>query len=199
MTVSFESARLDALVESARLLQSAKDVDHLLQHLLRSAMAHVLARRGLIARDDGSGPVVVDARGVAGFASGTPFDEGQIRAAGIDHILPIGSEDKPVAWLALGATMAPIRPDQEAFLGALVGVSAGALENVRYAGEVRRLNLNLDRKLQELRTLLELVRSFTAITDPEEVVRMLSLTLAGQWTLARYAIAAWKDEHPAVS
>ena len=110
MTVSFESARLDALVESARLLQSAKDVDHLLQHLLRSAMAHVLARRGLIARDDGSGPVVVDARGVAGFASGTPFDEGQVRAAGIDHILPIGSEDKPVAWLALGATMSPIRP-----------------------------------------------------------------------------------------
>ena len=198
MTVSFESARLDALVESARLLQSAKDVDHLLQHLLRSAMAHVLARRGLIARDDGDGPVVVEARGVQGIEAGARFDEQKVRDAGLPVILAIGSDANPVAYLALGATPAAVRPDQEAFLGALAGVSSGAIENVRYAGEVRRLNLNLDRKLQELRTLLELVRSFTAITDPEEVVRMLALTLAGQYTLARYAIAAWKEDHPFV-
>lgn len=197
MTVTFENARLDALVESARMLQTAKEVEHLLQHLLRSAMAQLLARRGLIARDEGDGPIVLEARGVSGFPAGTPFDAEQVRAAGLEVILPIGI-DQPVAWLALGATMQPVRPDQEAFLSALVGVSAGAIENVRYAGEVRRLNLNLDRKLQELRTLLELVRSFTAINDPEEVVRMLSLTLAGQWTLARFAIAAWKEGHPSV-
>ena len=46
MSLTFESARLEALVEAARMLQGASDVDQLLQHLLRSAMAHVLARRG---------------------------------------------------------------------------------------------------------------------------------------------------------
>ena len=51
--LTFESARLEALVESARMLQGANDVDQLLQHLLRSAMAHVLARRGFVARDGG--------------------------------------------------------------------------------------------------------------------------------------------------
>jgi phosphoserine phosphatase RsbU/P len=70
---------------------------------------------------------------------------------------------------------------------------------VRYAADVRRLNLNLDRKLQELRTLLELVRGFTSVVEPEEVVRMLALTLAGQWTLSRYAVAAWKEGHPPVT
>jgi hypothetical protein len=198
MSVTFESARLDALVESARMLQSAKDVDQLLQHLLRSAMAHVLARRGFIARDDGDGAVIVDARGLSGIAAGSPFDEQQLRTAGIDSILTVGTDDRPNAYLGVGATPAPIRPDQEAFLSALVGISAGAIENVRYAGEVRRLNVNLDRKLQELRTLLDLVRSFTAVVDPEEVVRMLALTLAGQWTLSRYAIAAWKEGHPSI-
>jgi sigma-B regulation protein RsbU (phosphoserine phosphatase) len=113
-------------------------------------------------------------------------------------ILPVGVSAKPVAFLGVGTAAAPLTQDHEQFLTALVGISAGAVENVRYAADVRRLNLNLDRKLQELRTLLELVRGFTSVVEPEEVVRMLALTLAGQWTLARYAVAAWKEGHPPV-
>src|SRR5688500_13355598 len=106
MTAPFENARLDALVESARMLQTAKDVEQLLQHLLRSAMAQLLARRGLIARDEGRGAVIVEARGVTGFPPGAPFDEAAVRAAGLDVVLPIGI-DRPAAWIALGATMTP--------------------------------------------------------------------------------------------
>jgi sigma-B regulation protein RsbU (phosphoserine phosphatase) len=188
MSVTFESARLEALVESARMLQGATDVDQLLQHLLRSSMAHVLARRGFVARDE----IVTHARGVSGVSAGAAYDEDALRAAGIDVILPVGAGAK----VGVGTTPAPIQPDQEQFLAALVGISSGAVENVRYAADVRRLNLNLDRKLQELRTLLELVRGFTSVVEPEEVVRMLALTLAGQWTLARYVVAAWKEGHP---
>jgi sigma-B regulation protein RsbU (phosphoserine phosphatase) len=199
MSLTFESARLEALVESARMLQGASDVDQLLQHLLRSAMAHVLARRGFVARDDGSGLVVMHARGLSVFPTGAPYDEEALRAAGIELILPVGGAEHAVAFLGVGTTTAPINADHEQFLTALVGISAGAVENVRYAADVRRLNLNLDRKLQELRTLLELVRGFTSVVEPEEVVRMLALTLAGQWTLSRYAVAAWKEGHPPVT
>jgi sigma-B regulation protein RsbU (phosphoserine phosphatase) len=194
MSLTFESARLEALVESARMLQGASDVDQLLQHLLRSAMAHVLARRGFVARDDGTGAVVTHVRGLAGVAAGTAYDEQALRSAGIELILPVGA----AAFLGVGTTSVPIAADHEQFLSALAGISAGAVENVRYAADVRRLNLNLDRKLQELRTLLELVRGFTSVVEPEEVVRMLALTLAGQWTLSRYAVTAWKEGHPPV-
>jgi phosphoserine phosphatase RsbU/P len=190
MSLTFESARLEALVESARMLQGASDVDQLLQHLLRSAMAHVLARRGFVARDG----VVTHARGLSGVPIGSLYDEEALRAAGIELILPVGTS----AQVGVGTTPAAIQPDQEQFMAALVGISAGAVENVRYAADVRRLNQNLDRKLQELRTLLELVRGFTSVVEPEEVVRMLALTLAGQWTLSRYVVAAWKEGHPAV-
>jgi Serine phosphatase RsbU, regulator of sigma subunit len=199
MNLTFESARLEALVESARMLQGATDVDQLLQHLLRSAMAHVLARRGFVARDDGNGPLVTHVRGMSGVHAGTPYDEGALREAGIDLILPVGVGPSPMAFLGVGTTAAPLTSDQEQFLNALAGISAGAVENVRYAADVRRLNLNLDRKLQELRTLLELVRGFTSVVEPEEVLRMLALTLAGQWTLARYAVAAWKEGQPPVT
>ncbi|HEV7764346.1 MAG TPA: SpoIIE family protein phosphatase [Thermoanaerobaculia bacterium] len=191
MSLTFESARLDALVESARMLQGANDVDQLLQHLLRSAMAHVLARRGVVAREG----VVTHARGIAGVRAGDAYDEDALRAAGIELILPVGTG----ASIGVGSTPAPIQSDQEQFLTALVGISAGAVENVRYAADVRRLNFNLDRKLQELRTLLDLVRGFTSVVEPEEVVRLLALTLAGQWTLARYAIFAWKEGHPPIA
>ncbi len=190
MSLTFESARLEALVESARMLQSATDVDQLLQHLLRSAMAHVLARRGFVAREG----VIAHARGLTGVASGAAFDEQTLRSGGIELILPVGASAK----LGVGTTPTAIQPDQEQFLSALVGISAGAVENVRYAADVRRLNFSLDRKLQELRTLLELVRGFTSAVEPEEVVRMLALTLAGQWTLSRYVVAAWKEGHPPV-
>jgi sigma-B regulation protein RsbU (phosphoserine phosphatase) len=188
---TFESARLEALVESARMLQGASDVDQLLQHLLRSAMAHVLARRGFVARD----AVVTHARGLSAVTPGAPYDEEALRAAGIELILPVGTS----AQIGIGTTPTPIQPDQEQFLAALVGISAGAVENVRYAADVRRLNLNLDRKLQELRTLLDLVRGFTSVVEPEEVVRLLALTLAGQLTLSRYAVAAWKEGHAPIT
>lgn len=188
MSVTFESARLEALVESARMLQGASDVDQLLQHLLRSAMAHVLARRGFVAREG----VVSHARGLSGVKVGAPYEEDILRGAGIELILPVGASAK----IGVGTTPAAIQPDQEQFLAALVGISAGAVENVRFAADVRRLNLDLDRKLQELRTLLDLVRGFTSAVEPEEVVRMLALTLAGQWTLSRYVVAAWKEGHP---
>jgi sigma-B regulation protein RsbU (phosphoserine phosphatase) len=199
MNLTFESARLEALVESARMLQGATDVDQLLQHLLRSAMAHVLARRGFVALDDGKGPLVIHARGMSGVHVGTPYDEVALREAGIELILPVGVGANPMAYLGVGATAAPLTSDHEQFLNALTGISAGAVENVRYAADVRRLNLNLDRKLQELRTLLELVRGFTSVVEPDEVVHMLALTLAGQFTLARYAVAAWKEGHPPVT
>lgn len=200
MTMTFESARLDALVESARLLQAAPDVDQLVLHLLRSSMAHVLAPRGFIALADGGSMKVMHARGLPQVKAGSDYLEEQMRAAGIDSILPIGTAAAPIGYLGIGAPASgSLQAEQQQFLSALIGISSGAIENVRYSAEVRRLNMNLDRKVQELRTLLELVRSFTAVVDAEEVARLLGLTLAGQLAVGRYAIVAWKEGHPPVT
>lgn len=203
MTAAFESARLEALVESARLLQSSTDVSQLLSHLLRAAMAHAVARRGVVAFDDGHGMQITHARGLGMLAAGAKFDEGALREAGIDTILPIGNPGQPVGFLGVGASAAGAATgamdlQQEHFLSALAGISAGALESVRFSSDVRRLNQTLDRRVHELRTLLDLVRNFTAVTDPEEVARMLALTLAGQWAAQRYGVATWREGHPEV-
>jgi hypothetical protein len=46
---SLDSTRLEALLESAQLLNSSLDLDSLLQHLLRTVMDRLLVGRGFVA------------------------------------------------------------------------------------------------------------------------------------------------------
>ncbi len=79
-----------------------------------------------------------------------------------------------------------------------MGIAASGIDNARAHADAHQLNLNLDQKIQELRTLLDLVRGLSAALDPEAVAGLLALTLAGRWAVRRYAVAAWKEGHPLV-
>ncbi len=193
MSLTFERARIEALVESAQLLQSASNVDELLRHLLRSSMAHLLARRGFVAQTEAGETRITHARGI-GIGIGESYDEVAARERGIEIVRPIGSEEDQIGWIGVGSSASgSISEEQAEFLSALVNISAGAIRNVRAAADVRALNESLDRKIQQLRTILDLVRGLTAVTEPEDVARMLGRTVAGQWAASRHAVAAWKS------
>lgn len=191
-------SRLESLLESAQLLHASLDLDNLLRHLLRTVMGRLLVTRAVIAIDSGSGPCVAMSRGVTDARVGTPFDERRALDLGLPHHLPIGS---PAVGLL--ATAKPARPaiDQEErdFLDALLGIAASGISNARAHTQATRLNLDLDRKIQELRTLMELGRAFARVNDVEEVARIFGLTLAGQWMVTRYAIAVCRDGFGTVS
>ncbi len=59
--------------------------------------------------------------------------------------------------------------------------------------KLQELNARLDRKVQQLESLIEFGRVLAGIVDPEDVVRRLSLTLAGQWAVRAWAIAVLRD------
>lgn len=191
-------SRLESLLESAQLLHASLDLDHLLRHLLRTVMGRLLVTRAVIAIDSGDGSCVAMSRGVADARVGTPFDESQALALGLPHHLPIGSP--PVGLLA---TATPARPtiDQEErdFLDALLGIAATGISNARAHAQATRLNRDLDRKIQELRTLMELGRAFSRVNEVDEVARIFGLTLAGQWMVTRYAIVVCRDTFGTVS
>src|SRR5207237_913936 len=140
-------------------------VDQLLQHLLRAAMAHALTRRGVVAFDDGNGMRIRHVRGLPATFSGAAYDESALRGAGVERFFPLGHEGSSIAVLGVGASATGATDEQNQFLSALAGISTGAIENVRFSSDVRRLNLTLDRRVHDLRTLLDLVRNFTAVTD----------------------------------
>ncbi len=192
-----ESAQ--SLLESAQLLHSSLDLDHLLRHLLRSVMGRLLISKALIAVEEDGTMRLALLRGLPKFAVGEMFDEEVARAAGLDVILPIGDESRPVGFLAIGRPPSKEIGDKEIeFLRGLLGIAASGVANARAHTEANKLNQALDQKVQELRALLDLVRGLTSNLEPDDVAQLLMLTLAGRWAVRKYALVAWKKGHPPV-
>ena len=198
-STSLGVTRLEALLESAQLLHSSLDLDDLLRHLLRSVMGRLLVTKAFIAVEQDRRMQLAQVRGLPKLAVGDEFEEKEARAAGIDLILPIGEEASPVGLLALGRPMTgEIGEEEIAFLRALLGIAASGIANARAHAEAHALNQALDQKVQELKTLLDLVRGLTSNLEPDDVAQLLMLTLAGRWAIRRYALVAWKKGHPVV-
>jgi sigma-B regulation protein RsbU (phosphoserine phosphatase) len=199
-TTSLDASRLESLLESAQLLNSSLDLDSLLRHLLRTVMGRLLVGRGLIAVEEDGRMRVAQVRGLKGLEAGRAYDEEAARAAGVQAVYPIGDEARPTGLLAVGRPPAgTVAPEEEAWLRALLGLAASSIENARSHAEARRFNRELDQKVQELRALLDLVRGLTSTLEPDEVARLLVLTLAGRWAVGKYALAVSKEGHPAVT
>jgi len=81
---SLSLSGLQALLESARLLNSSLSLEDLLRHLLRTAMGRLLVTRGLIAIEDHGEMRVELARGVQGFSKGSVFHEADAGPAKLD-------------------------------------------------------------------------------------------------------------------
>lgn len=197
LETTLESA--EALLESAQLLHSSLNLDDLLRHLLRSVMGRLLVSKSLIAVVDDGAMKLALVRGMPKLVAGQEFDEEVARSAGIEMILPIGNESHPVGLLGINNPPSKkIGDDELVFLKALLGIAASGISNARAHAETQQLNQQLDQKVQELKTLLDLVRGLTATIEPDEVAQLLMLTLAGRWAVRRYALIAWKKGHPPV-
>ncbi len=197
LETSLESA--EALLESAQLLHSSLDLDQLLRHLLRSVMGRLLVSKSLIAVTDDGVMRIALVRGAPKLAVGQEFDEKEVREAGIELILPIGDDSRPVGLLGINnPPNRKIGGDEIEFLKALLGIAASGITNARAHAEAHELNQALDQKVQELKTLLDLVRGLTSALEPDDVAQLLMLTIAGRWAVRRYALVAWKSGHPAV-
>jgi phosphoserine phosphatase RsbU/P len=199
MASSLDASRLEALLESAQLLHSSLNIEDLLRHLLRSVMGRLLVSKALIAVEENETMCVALARGLPKLAVGEKFDEETARASGLDLILPIGDLARPTGFLAFGRPLNRDVGDEEIeFLRALLGIAASGIENARAHAESNKLNQALDQKVQELKTLLDLVRGLTSNLEPDDVAKLLVLTLAGRWAVRRHALIAWKKGHPVV-
>ena len=197
-------SRLEALLESAQLLHASLDLDALLSHLLRSVMGRLLITRAFIAINDKGTMRLAQVRGSSKLKVGDPYDEAAVREAGISHIFPIGDETAPVGYLGISKPVDKsgnrrIDEEETEFITALLGLAASGIANANAHLETQRVNRDLDQRVEDLRTLLDVVRGFTSALDPEGVARLLSLTFIGRWAVSRYAILAWREGHPIVT
>jgi phosphoserine phosphatase RsbU/P len=193
-------SRLEALLESAQLLHSSLNLEDLLSHLLRSVMGRMLVSRAFIAVGNGSDMRFALVRGLPGVSAGDLLDLDRVRSSGIEKVFSIGGDDSPVGYLGISRSLNKSGDgSDEEFIKALLGIAASGIENASAHTEARRLNSDLDQKVQDLRALLDLVRGFSGALDPEGVARLLTLTLTGRWAVRKHAVVAYKPGHPPVS
>jgi sigma-B regulation protein RsbU (phosphoserine phosphatase) len=189
---------LQALLESARLLNASATLPELLSHLMRTVMGRLLVTRGVIAIEHDGAMIVEMARGVTGIAKGSTFTAEAAAGAKLELQYPIGTA-APVGVLALGKpALGTPTAEQLELLQALLELAATAIAKARAHEHTVQVNRSLDQSLQELRAIVDLARGLAAKTEAGEVAHLLALTLAGRWTVRKHAIAAWRDGHAPV-
>jgi phosphoserine phosphatase RsbU/P len=193
---SLSHSGLQALLESARLLNASATLDELLSHLMRTVMGRLLVTRGAIAISDNGAMRVELARGVSGVSRGIILTDETAAAAKLELQYPIATAEGPIGVLALGkpALGAPTA-EQLDLLQALLELAATAITKARAHEHTVQVNRSLDQSLQELRAIVDLARGLAAKTDAGEVAHLLALTLAGRWTVRKHAVASWRDGH----
>ncbi len=189
----FEAAKLESLLESARLLNSL-ELDDLLKHLLRTVMGRLLVTKAVIAIQRDGRLEAAFWRGISGLEKGQAFGQEDALAAGLAHHFPFGDG---LGCLSTGPSLkGELAPGELEFLDALLGLATSSIENARSHERTVISNRTLDQKIQELRALLDLVRGLATTTDPEAIAQLLTLTLAGRWAVSKHAVLTWKPGQP---
>lgn len=189
-----DASRLESLLESARILGSSLDLHEQLNHLMRTVMGRLLVTRALIALKDGDGWRAAAVRGVADIREGDAVTPEGVAQAGLTLHIPIGGGAREAGFLAVPPPRRPGWPSdasEREFLEALLSLASATIENALAHEEIIEANRELAQKIHELNTLVDLARAFSSSIDPEEIARLLMLTLSGRWTVRQHALLAW--------
>ncbi len=202
-----------ALFEFSTVINSSTDLRFILSHILLTLMGKLLSPKGLVLLSEEGGGFT------PGMIKGFGDEAGSLRISvkhlpsslvvpseldarrhpwaaalarlGVGIVLPMAAAGKAVGLLCFAPRLSPkpLEDRETTYLRSLANISATAIEKSRQMEEVQHVNRKLDRKIQELNTLFELGKEFSATLEPDKVVRLLVFSLLGQIGISRYLIA----------
>jgi sigma-B regulation protein RsbU (phosphoserine phosphatase) len=119
---------------------------------------------------------------------------------GIRRIFPIISHRNVLGYFGIGGRMeaGQFSASEKEFVDIFINVAASAIDKGVAFQELHSVNRTLDGKIQELKTLFELSKEFTAVVDRERLLKLFGFTLMGQIGVNRYAVCL-KDGEVAAS
>jgi sigma-B regulation protein RsbU (phosphoserine phosphatase) len=206
----FENA---ALFEFSTVINSSLELPFILSHILLTIMGKILATRAMAVLARTKSEFVVDM--VKGFPPSLKGKEVKIGAVpkttfeiasldagrhpwvkffsdeGVTIVLPLVIAEKTIGMLGFGgrAARGKLPAREVTYLRSLANISATAIEKAHTIGELQLVNRQLDQKIQDLNTLFETGKEFSALLDPERQVRLLELSLLGRFLPTRYLIS----------
>ena len=192
-----------ALVDFSNLINSNLDLNFTLNNILLTCFGKFHTTKGMVALSNEQNVFEVKAsKGIPGqIISAFPtvkFDDYK----GIDNFQQfldannfpvfqeIRSSEGLKGFLILGQrlTNKPYDEEDVNFLKTILNVGSTAIENTLVVDKLKKVNRELDAKVNQLSSLFDLSKEFSGILQIEMVSKMLVYSLIGQMLVSKYSI-----------
>lgn len=192
-----------ALVDFSNLINSTLDLNFTLNNILLTCFGKFHTTKGIIAlfNDDNKLEVKVSKGipdkliekfpdlNILNFDASDTLSE-FIRLNNFSLFQEINSSEglKGIIILGQRLTGKPYEEDDENFLKTILNVGSTAIENSIMVDRLKKVNRNLDGKVNQLSSLFDLSKEFSSILQIEMVSKMLVYSLIGQMFVSKYAV-----------
>ncbi len=204
---------LSALVDFSKLINSSLEVDFILNNLLLTCFGKFHTTKGVIALVEQNGNIRlgitkgfrVDIKenfpqlNINKYSSTGLFNE-FIEKYNLRVVKEIKTENRIRGFLFLGERLTKIdysKQDND-FIETIINLGATALENSLIVAELKKVNRDLDGKVNQLSSLFDLGKEFSSILEEKMVVKLLVYSIIGQMLVSKYAVVSCKDGKPEI-
>ncbi|MEW6196465.1 MAG: GAF domain-containing SpoIIE family protein phosphatase [Bacteroidota bacterium] len=192
-----------ALVDFSNLVNSSLDISFALSNILLTCFGKFHTTKGMAVLIDDDGLLKVSAaKGIGkeiinAFPVVHAYDEdlsskidNYIEEFNFPICMQIKSSEGLKGYLILGnrLTNKPYEQEDLDFLNTLLNVGATAIENSLIVEKLKKVNRNLDGKVNQLSSLFDLSKEFSGILQTETIGKLLVYSLIGQMLVSKYSV-----------
>jgi sigma-B regulation protein RsbU (phosphoserine phosphatase) len=200
---------LTALVEFSRIINSSLDLEFILNNILLTCMGKFLATKGLVAiKKNGMLEVKVSKGLSKKIIENSPKIDTEIdlslnntfndfmREANLYTYEKINSSEECLGIICLGEKLnkTPYTEDDQEFLKTILNISATAVQNSLVVDELKKVNRELDSRINRLSSLFELSKEFGLFSESTKVAKLLVYSVIGQFLVSKFAVVLFDGE-----
>jgi phosphoserine phosphatase RsbU/P len=193
---------LGSLVEFSKIINSSLDINFILNNILYTCLGKFQATKGFIALVENGKLELKSAKGfdddlLSQFPKNLNADSDNDFAVFSSFAsslnLPltekISSSGKTIGAICIGKRLSKVEyaPDDVDFLGTILNIASTAIENSTTIDQLKKVNRNLDTRINRLNSLFELSKEFGALDEESRISKLLTYSIIGQFLVSNYA------------
>jgi len=194
---------LGALVEFSKIINSSLDINFILNNLLYTCLGKFQATKGFVALVENERLVLRSSKGFSDdltktFPQNLNADDDYdysvfcsfVSSLDIPICESISSSGKTIGMVCLGKRLSKVeyQPDDIDFLHTILNIVSTAIENSMAIDELKKVNRNLDTRINRLNSLFELSKEFGLLDEESRVSKLLTYSIIGQFLVSNYAV-----------
>jgi len=209
---------LTALFEISRSLTSSLSINSILDNILRIPMGQMLISKGVVLiKKKPKGDFILEAsKGVGRTLQGKTLniidppnqlvminEMGEqhewvefFKEFGIKILIPLISSQGIIGIVGFGDKIGqqPYLEREVEFLNSLSNIAASAVANGLMVEEIRSINRDLDRNIQQLNTIFDISRELNMTLDREKIGSLLSFAVMGELMVNKCVVFVKREE-----